>query len=712
MEPGEATESEPEPEPEPECAARLGCVVDYDARYRTGWAYGKKPNTFLVQATDAWLLPDPAHETQNAAQRLTSAGRPRRALSLGEGQGRNAVYLAERGFQCLAVDASTVGLDKARTLATQRGVSDSVHTCAADLSTFDPSATSDAGAARQQWDVILSIFCSLPAAVRVRLHRSCADCLVPGGLVIIECFAPTTPAATNKMAERETTKPPAFRTGPPESERVSHAQLIAEFPGLQVLFAREVTRTLNEGRFHRGVVTLTQFVARAPHAATATLTPSSRFLHYCQSIDAVFDEAKLHKQGQSDTEIATSAAEAYKVAAQHNIPETSDPKVDLDALLFCAKALLSVTCRAAVRGQICRYCWVPQTSCFCQRLAALSCGMQSAQAQVSNDRTVSQKPQLEGPAVDSGTLPASRSIRWVIISHPSEFLRSSSTARLAAALLAPTRSVTSSSAARDVGELFSSSGCELLVLGSASHEATLAEVVGSAVPPLVLFPLPPGQSEEPADALMQAVNSHDLCNMGASQEENSLTVLVPDGSWDCARAVVRKIIALRNSLTASDIAPRRPLRFVRLSDKLVAQHTSSIIDALRAGAGKGRLSTLEAMAMLPAEASAARDAVVGRASSSRSIGRSTEAERSRLHEPDVALFKVLNGQCADFHVCFSALAVLVSFIQAQNAVHSEPPEFIKVSPPPRYGVLLCCVRWHATEDHVVLVQCFSVSNQH
>ena len=45
-----------------------------------------------------------------------------RALDLGTGEGRNAIWLAERGWQVTAVDFSAVGLAKATELAARRGV--------------------------------------------------------------------------------------------------------------------------------------------------------------------------------------------------------------------------------------------------------------------------------------------------------------------------------------------------------------------------------------------------------------------------------------------------------------------------------------------------------------------------------------------------------------------------------------------------------------
>lgn len=73
----------------------------WDQRYATDeFMYGTQPNTFLVQH----------------AQRLAGP-----VLSLAEGEGRNAVYLASLGLDVLGVDASAVGLAKAQRLAAEKG---------------------------------------------------------------------------------------------------------------------------------------------------------------------------------------------------------------------------------------------------------------------------------------------------------------------------------------------------------------------------------------------------------------------------------------------------------------------------------------------------------------------------------------------------------------------------------------------------------------
>ncbi len=77
---------------------------DWDRRYGgTELIWTAEPNRFVVE--ELGDLP---------------AGR---ALDLGAGEGRNAVWLAERGWRVTAVDFSPVALDKARRLARARGVS-------------------------------------------------------------------------------------------------------------------------------------------------------------------------------------------------------------------------------------------------------------------------------------------------------------------------------------------------------------------------------------------------------------------------------------------------------------------------------------------------------------------------------------------------------------------------------------------------------------
>src|SRR5437867_3260153 len=88
----------------------------WNKRYANdNYLYGTEPNAFLAEHCN--LLSGPV-------------------LSLSEGEGRNAVFLASRGLDVLGVDISMVALEKAKELAKSRGVE--IKTQVADLATFEP----------------------------------------------------------------------------------------------------------------------------------------------------------------------------------------------------------------------------------------------------------------------------------------------------------------------------------------------------------------------------------------------------------------------------------------------------------------------------------------------------------------------------------------------------------------------------------------------
>ena len=99
---------------------------------------------------------------------------PGRAIDLGTGEGRNAIWLAERGFTVTAVDFSQVGLARAAGLAAERGVSvDWVH---ADLLDYRP--------APGRYDLVLIAYIQLPADRLTALARTAATALAPGGTLL------------------------------------------------------------------------------------------------------------------------------------------------------------------------------------------------------------------------------------------------------------------------------------------------------------------------------------------------------------------------------------------------------------------------------------------------------------------------------------------------------------------------------------------------
>ena len=166
--------------------------------------------------------------------------RPGTCLCLAEGQGRNAVWIAEQGFSVTAMDQSSVGMAKAGALASARGVP--LTTAVGDLSDFDLGA--------DEWDNIVSIFGHLPGPLRRDVHRRVVEALRPGGIFLIEAFTP------DQLATEGT-------GGPADPDMLlTIDKLTAELAGLEVLLAREIVRPVNEGDYHKGDCAVVQFIAR------------------------------------------------------------------------------------------------------------------------------------------------------------------------------------------------------------------------------------------------------------------------------------------------------------------------------------------------------------------------------------------------------------------------------------------------------------------
>lgn len=135
---------------------------------------------------------------------------PGRALDLGAGEGRTALWLAARGWQVTAVDFSDVALDRGRQRVEAAGAPGSVEWICADLVAFEPTG----GA----YDLVLLLFVHLPEAERRRLLQSATATLNPGGMVLVVGY--------------DTTHVPAAGGGP--GNRFSPEDIVADLDGLRV----------------------------------------------------------------------------------------------------------------------------------------------------------------------------------------------------------------------------------------------------------------------------------------------------------------------------------------------------------------------------------------------------------------------------------------------------------------------------------------------
>ena len=102
---------------------------------------------------------------------------PGRALDLGCGEGADAVWLAERGWNVVAVDVSEIALGRARAAASSRGLSDHIEFIQLDLSDGFPDGT---------FDLISSQFLHSTIRLdRTTILAKAARAIRPGGLLVI-----------------------------------------------------------------------------------------------------------------------------------------------------------------------------------------------------------------------------------------------------------------------------------------------------------------------------------------------------------------------------------------------------------------------------------------------------------------------------------------------------------------------------------------------
>src|SRR5690606_4079059 len=93
---------------------------------------------------------------------------------------RNGVWLAEQGFAVTSVEASSVGVGKARALAAARGVRIDIQNANLDVWDWPLEA----------FEGVAAIFVHFEAHVRQIMHRRMLAALKPGGVLLLEAFTP------------------------------------------------------------------------------------------------------------------------------------------------------------------------------------------------------------------------------------------------------------------------------------------------------------------------------------------------------------------------------------------------------------------------------------------------------------------------------------------------------------------------------------------
>ena len=164
----------------------------WDKRFgRKEFAFGKEPNPFLKRYI-----------------RLLPKGK---ALDIAAGEGRNAVFLAQQGFEVDAVDISEKGLKKAQKLAREKGVK--INTFLIDLDQYQIE--------KERYDLIANFY-----FLRRRLIPRIKQGLKKGGRVIFQTYL---------LEHRK------LRTGGPKQAKyfLKPNELLRFFKNFRILFYRE-----------------------------------------------------------------------------------------------------------------------------------------------------------------------------------------------------------------------------------------------------------------------------------------------------------------------------------------------------------------------------------------------------------------------------------------------------------------------------------------
>jgi SAM-dependent methyltransferase len=194
----------------------------WEARFAAAdYIFGTAPNAFLKSQ---------AHHLKPG----------QKALALADGEGRNGVWLAEQGLDVLALDFSPNALQKARALATARGVNLKIEL--ADLEQWPwPTAA---------FDVIVAIFIQFAdPPFRQKIFAGIKRALKPGGLLLMQGYRP---------------EQLNYRTGgPPQAENMYTRALLEDaFGAFASVDIREHDSRVEEGSAHAGMSALIDFVGR------------------------------------------------------------------------------------------------------------------------------------------------------------------------------------------------------------------------------------------------------------------------------------------------------------------------------------------------------------------------------------------------------------------------------------------------------------------
>ncbi|SHK81306.1 class I SAM-dependent methyltransferase [Chryseobacterium polytrichastri] len=197
----------------------------WDERYSNDeFAYGTQPNNYL----------------KDQLQKLE----PGSILFPAEGEGRNAVFAAQLGWQVSAFDISSEGKNKALQLAESNNVT--IDYQVGELQTLNFQ--------EEQFDAIALIYAHFPAEIKSSIHKMLDKYLRKGGYIIFEAFSKK---HLELVLKNE-------KVGGPKDigSLFSIDEITSDFPNYDIIELIETEIELNEGLFHNGTGSVIRFVGQ------------------------------------------------------------------------------------------------------------------------------------------------------------------------------------------------------------------------------------------------------------------------------------------------------------------------------------------------------------------------------------------------------------------------------------------------------------------
>jgi SAM-dependent methyltransferase len=192
----------------------------WDERYSDeNYVYGTMPNEFFKEQID--LL------------------KPGKILMLGEGEGRNGIYAAQKGWQVDAVDFSLIAKEKALNHAKDKNVN--INYTVENLENYYPQ--------KNIYEAAGLIFVHLNEKLRRKIHKRVTESLKPGGVVIMEVYSKEQMGRTSG--------------GPQSPEMLYSIENIKDtFADLIPLMLSKESIHLSESSFHSGEASVIRFIGQ------------------------------------------------------------------------------------------------------------------------------------------------------------------------------------------------------------------------------------------------------------------------------------------------------------------------------------------------------------------------------------------------------------------------------------------------------------------